>query len=124
MISRTLGAPFGGTTRGGHHGRESLALSLMTPPNFTGGGGSCFPSIVIVALGEPGVPLICWAFAPGEMAVPRTMHNDSVVAILIISPLLSVTSSIQNALTARVARSGPMPDPPRDRKEMLVRSAR
>ena len=26
-----------------------------------GGGGSCFPSIVVVALGEPGTPVICWA---------------------------------------------------------------
>jgi hypothetical protein len=30
-------------------------LSLTTPPNFGGGGGSCFASIVVVALGEPGV---------------------------------------------------------------------
>ena len=42
MMSRTLGAPFGGTIRGGHQGVESLALSLITPPNFGGGGGSCF----------------------------------------------------------------------------------
>src|SRR5436190_14435242 len=33
----------------------------MTPPNGNGGGGICFPSIVTVALGAPGVPLICWA---------------------------------------------------------------
>src|SRR3954451_20057056 len=92
MTSRTLGAPFGGTTRGGHHGCESLALSLMTPPNFGGGGGSCLPSIVTVALGEPGVPLICWAIAPGQRTVPTRMLNDSVVAILNISPLLSVTA--------------------------------
>src|SRR6266852_8563364 len=63
MMSRMLGAPLGGTTRGGHHGLESLALSLITPPNGSGGGGSCFPSSVTVALGEPGSPLICWADA-------------------------------------------------------------
>src|SRR5438034_6366843 len=84
MISRTLGAPFGGTTRGGHHGCDSLALSLMTPPNFGGGGGSCMPSIVIVALGEPGVPLICWAFASGKSAAPTTIPNDSRIGVLII----------------------------------------
>src|ERR1700730_14847964 len=61
MISRMLGAPLGGTTRGGHHGLESLALSLISPPNFIGGGGSCFPSSVTVAPGEPGTPAICWA---------------------------------------------------------------
>jgi hypothetical protein len=40
MISSTLGAPLGGTTRGGHHGVDSDALSLITPPNFASGGGS------------------------------------------------------------------------------------
>ena len=58
-----FGAPLGGTTRGGQYGVESLALSLITPPNGIGGGGSCFPSSVTVALGEPGAPLICWAVA-------------------------------------------------------------
>src|SRR6516162_10501235 len=61
MISSTLGAPLGGTTRGGHQGFDSEALSLITPPNFGSGGGSCLPVIVVVASGEPGVPVICWA---------------------------------------------------------------
>src|SRR4029079_1163714 len=63
MMSSTLGAPLGGTTRGGQYGFESRALSLITPPNGIGGAGICFPSIVTVALGEPGVPVICWAAA-------------------------------------------------------------
>jgi hypothetical protein len=50
MISSTLGAFFGGTTRGGHHGVDSDALCLITPPNFGSGGGSCLPLIVVVAL--------------------------------------------------------------------------
>ena len=58
MISSTLGAPFGGTTRGGHHGLDSEAFSLITPPNFGSGGGSCLPLMVVVALGEPGTPVI------------------------------------------------------------------
>jgi hypothetical protein len=62
MISRTLGAPLGGTTVGGHQGFESFASSLIMPSNFGGGGGSCLPSIVVVALGDPGSPVICWAF--------------------------------------------------------------
>src|SRR6476646_8064095 len=61
MMRRMLGASLGGTMRGGHHGVESVAFSLITPPNFGSGGGSCFPLIVVVALGEPGVPLISWA---------------------------------------------------------------
>ena len=74
MMSSTFGAPLGGTTRGGHQGLESLALSLITPPNFGGGGGSCFPSIVIVALGEPGVPVICCA-AAGATASTAAITN-------------------------------------------------
>jgi hypothetical protein len=58
-----LGAPLGGTTRGGQYGVESKALSLITPPNFPGGGGSCSPLMVVVALGEPGLPVISWADA-------------------------------------------------------------
>src|SRR5208282_1492122 len=60
-MSRMLGAPLGGTTRGGQYGVESLAFSLITPPNGIGGGGSCFPSSVTVAPGEPGTPVICCA---------------------------------------------------------------
>jgi hypothetical protein len=63
MMSNTLGAPFGGTTRGVHQGVDSEAFSLITPPNFGSGGGSCFPSSVVVALGEPGAPVICCVWA-------------------------------------------------------------
>src|SRR5437588_5236612 len=59
MMSRMFGAPLGGTTRGGQYGLESVAASFITPPNGIGGGGICFPSMVTVASGEPGVPLIC-----------------------------------------------------------------
>ena len=72
MIKSTLGAPFGGTTEGGQYGLESAAVSLITPPNFGSGGGSCFPSMVVVALGEPGVPVICWACAKGATAIKAT----------------------------------------------------
>src|SRR6266705_1683319 len=70
MIKSTLGAPLGGTTVGGHHGLESAALSLITPPNFGSGGGSCFPSMV-VALGEPSVPVV-WTPARVEGATAMT----------------------------------------------------
>jgi hypothetical protein len=59
MISRTFGALSGGTTRGAHHGFDCKASSLITPPNFGSGDGSCFPSIVVVASGDPGTPVIC-----------------------------------------------------------------
>src|SRR6476619_7007209 len=58
MIKRTFGAPLGGTTVGGQYGLESTAVGLITPPNFGSGGGICLPSTVVVALGEPGVPVV------------------------------------------------------------------
>ncbi len=70
MMSSTFGAPLGGTTVGGQYGLESTALSLITPPNGTAGGGSCFPSMVMVELGEPGVPVVCiCALAQGATAM-------------------------------------------------------
>ena len=63
MMSSTLGAPFGGTTRGAHQAFDSEAFSLITPPNFGSGGGNCLPSMVVVAPGEPGIPVVCWAVA-------------------------------------------------------------
>src|SRR5437870_4149083 len=59
MMSRMLGACLDGTTRGAHHGFDWRASFLIRPPNFGSGGGSCFPSIVVVAPGEPGVPVVC-----------------------------------------------------------------
>src|SRR4029453_4833814 len=67
MMRRILGAVLGGTTVGGHHALESVAVSLMTPPNFGSGAGSCFPSMVVVAPGEPGVPVV-WICARAEGA--------------------------------------------------------
>ena len=66
MMSSTLGAPFGGTTRGAHQAFDSEAFSLITPPNFGSGGGSCFPLIVVVALGEPSSPVTCCAMPHEE----------------------------------------------------------
>src|SRR5439155_16594650 len=79
MMSRMLGAPLGGTTRGGHQGFEAVASSLMTPPNFMGGDGSCLPSSVIVASGEPGVPVICCA-AAGATATVATSNTAPIFA--------------------------------------------
>jgi hypothetical protein len=45
---------------------------LITPPNFIGGGGSCFPSSVTVALGEPGVPVMVWAGADRATNITAT----------------------------------------------------
>src|SRR5580704_17566449 len=75
MIKSTLGAPLGGTTCGCQYGLESLALRLMTPPNFGAGFGTYFPSIVVVPLGEPGA-----GFAPGWSAGAESGDLGSCIA--------------------------------------------
>ena len=77
MMSSTLGAPFGGTMRGGHQGFDSEAFSLITPPNFGSGGGNCLPSMVVVALGEPGTPVVSWAVAGAAHTSARAVDVSS-----------------------------------------------
>ncbi len=79
MMSNTLGAPFGGTTRGAHHGVDCSAPSLITPPNFGSGGGSCFPVMVELALGDPRVPLTCCAAAWLAKASELTRQSNVLV---------------------------------------------
>ena len=107
MMRSTLGAPLGGTTRGGHHGVESVALSLITPPNCIGGGGSCFPSSVIVALGEPSSPVTCCA-ATGvttSVAATRDARDCRDDADLSRVPLHALCSFERSALLRAVAPS-------------------
>ncbi len=59
--------------RGAHHALDSEAFSLIVPPNFGSGGGSCFPSMVVVASGEPGEPVICWALPKPAIAVTKAI---------------------------------------------------
>src|SRR5262245_1655663 len=78
MMSSTFGAPFGGTMRGAHHAFDWRAPSLITPPNFGSGAGSCLPSRVVVALGEPGVPVICWATANAAVKPKSTAPTSAI----------------------------------------------
>src|SRR5689334_11401488 len=84
MMRSTLGAPLGGTMRGGHQGLESAALGLISPPNCGGGGGSCLPLTVVVVLGEPNSPVTCCAaHATGSMAANRkTVAGTTRAALL------------------------------------------
>src|SRR6266404_4944797 len=108
MMSRTLGAPLGGTTRGGHQGLESLALSLITPPNSGGGGGSCFPSIVIVALGEPNSPVTCCAAAGAAASVAASRSRNAATSAT--TPISLGSRFMHWAALAR-RRSSLMPRP-------------
>src|SRR3990172_10161884 len=74
MISSTLGAPLGGTTVGGQPGLESAALRLALPAKGVGGFGIYLPSMVVVALGEPGVPIVSWAIAGTEAISATTLQ--------------------------------------------------
>src|SRR6478672_7629913 len=88
MISSTLGAPLGGTTRAGQYGFDWLASRLISPPNFGGGGGRYFPSIVVVALGEPGAPVVCCAIAGTRVSTVKVAaENTSAVVFMDRSPL-------------------------------------
>src|SRR5580704_11779059 len=95
MIKSTLGAPFGGTICGGQDGLESLALRLMTPPNFGAGFGMYFPSIVVVALGEPGAPLVCSPPLVGGSA-PRAFGIIPIAAAEPSSAPHAIANSVGN----------------------------
>src|SRR5208282_3298331 len=95
MMSSTFGAPLGGTTVIGQYGFESLAFSLITPPNGAGGGGSCLPSMVVVALGEPGTPVIC-------CAETGTVHSMAIATV-------GASPNQWNVLMASSPRSLPRP---------------
>src|SRR6266571_8556414 len=76
MMSRMLGACLGGTMRGAHHAFDWRASSLITPPNFGSGAGSCFPLMVVVAPGEPGVPVACnCAVAEGAAVITAATRS-------------------------------------------------
>src|ERR1700687_4975491 len=82
MISSTLGAPLGGTTVGGQNGFDCSTPRLITPPNVGGGGGRYFPSMVAVALGEPGTPVVCWASAEPTVRARTEADNNNVPAVI------------------------------------------
>src|SRR4029453_16462382 len=92
MISSAFGAPAGGTTFGGQDGLDWSASRLMTPPNGAGGGGTYFPSMVVGALGEPGVPVVCWALAAGAAAITAAtnipLRRMCLVVFMVVFPSL------------------------------------
>src|SRR5262245_8852802 len=92
MIRRTFGAPFGGVTRGGHQGLDCSAPSLITPPNFGSGGGSCFPLMVVVALGEPGVPVICWAYTTRAVKLRSAAPSSAIFTYRGVVILMSLSA--------------------------------
>src|SRR5215472_7385814 len=104
MMSKTLGAPLGGTTVGGQYGLESLEPKLIVPPNGAGGGGRYLPSIVVVALGEPGVPVGCCPAAGRTDIVATTASaaSGSSRMLLVVLMVPSVHYRCDAAVCARL----------------------
>src|SRR5271170_5650835 len=89
MIRRMLGAPAGGTIRGGHHDFDWVAFRLMVPPNGSAGAGSTSPGMMRVPSGAPmlepiapgsgGEPAaaapVCAAALPGSHAPPNAVAS-------------------------------------------------
>jgi len=115
MISRMFGAPFGGTTRGAHHGVESFQLSLITPPNFGGGAAA----VCLQSLSSRRVPLA----APSPLA--RTQAKSPASPPKISQPLrkgktchsarisssaLSLSNVIGQAMLSPMQRSETLPE--------------
>src|SRR5438093_9342421 len=90
MMSKTLGAPFGGTTRAGQYGFDPAVVRSILPPNFCGGGGSCVPSMTVVAAGEPAGGAACGCALAGYRAWP--VNNDAATA-------MTVTPQEQHSVT-------------------------
>src|SRR5438105_2197171 len=104
MISRTLGAPLGGTRRGGHQVFDPCKVSLRTPPNGGGGAGSWLPGTVVVALGEPTVPVVCCAITSNETVEPRRKPNDSNRDVLLIVTLPRRSRLAESAISGTFRR--------------------
>jgi hypothetical protein len=67
---------------------DSEAFSLITPPNFGSGGGSCFPEMVVVALGEPGIPVVCISAAKHEAAVNTNAAPKHAVVMTVLDAFI------------------------------------
>jgi hypothetical protein len=76
MMRRTLGAPGGGTVFGGQYGFDSTALRLISPPNWRGVGGKYFPSIVSVALGDPGGATVGFPSGPVLLMIMNSSTGE------------------------------------------------
>src|SRR5580704_2730490 len=79
IISSTLGAALGGTTRAGQQDLDCSAFKLISPLNSPGGVGRYLESRVSVAAGEHGGPVGSCARAATDVKriVDTTMHNLS-----------------------------------------------
>src|SRR5262249_3361865 len=93
-ISNMMGAPLGGTTRAGQAGVDCKAFSSIRPWNGCAGGGRYRPSIVVVAVGEPGSPVVCCAIAGTKVSTARAVTESSATTVFMVNPPLRETEQI------------------------------
>ncbi len=67
--------------RGAHQALDLRASFSITPPNFGSGAGSCLPLMVVVAPGEPGVPVV-WISARAKEAAAITAAASTPVSTM------------------------------------------
>ena len=95
-MSSMLGAPLGGTTRGGHHGFELEALMSISPPNFGGWVGRTLESSDSVAEVDPGVPVTSCALAGNTPGKENRQANEAVSSLCVKLVLaLFIISSLE-----------------------------
>src|SRR5262245_30601039 len=95
-ISNTLGAPLGGTTRAGQAGFDCMAFSSISPWNGCDRGGRWRPSIVVVASGEPGVPVVCCCAVAGVTRASVAAEVDVKGSRLFMTALLWKIRPVQS----------------------------
>src|SRR5215831_2795544 len=78
----------------------------MLPPNFGGCGGRYFPSMVVVALGEPGVPVVCCA----RLVVASSAHSKEAATSpraasrRVIAKCFSIMGALRDQRDSRLCR--------------------
>jgi hypothetical protein len=65
------------------------------PQNFRCGARTYVPSMIIIALGEPGVPVICFVLALGIVATLASDPNDRATECPFMSLYLSCSEHLK-----------------------------
>jgi hypothetical protein len=81
---------------------------LIVPPNGAGGGGRYLPSIVVVALGEPGVPVVCWAKVEPAVRARTEAENTNarIVGVEFMVRLLEMTVPSSEPVSLNISSLG------------------
>src|SRR5690606_27192758 len=106
MMSKTLGASLGGTMRGAHQALDERASFSIVPPNAGSGAGSLWPLTVVVAPGDPTVPVVSMAVPAGTAAAGAAGEAGGAAGVG-LSALSTACRVEQPALTIALVASRP-----------------